>query len=67
MPFSTLFLHFMKFGSSCCFPKIAYHLRCSKKTGVKFSGFYGSLSYIIEKGRKKGGEKGVKRTQKREL
>jgi hypothetical protein len=56
----------MQFGSSYCSPKVAYHLRCSKKTGVNFSGFYGSLSYVIEKGSKKGVKKGVKRTRKRE-
>jgi hypothetical protein len=66
MPFSTLFLYFMQFGCSYCSPKVAYHLICSKKTRVNFSGFYGSLDYIIEKGRKKGAEKGVKRTRKRE-
>jgi hypothetical protein len=33
---------------------------------VNFSGFYGSLSYVIKKGRKKGVEKGVERTRKRE-
>jgi hypothetical protein len=32
-----------------------------KKSGVNFSGFYSSLSYIIEKGQKKGAEKEVKR------
>jgi hypothetical protein len=56
----------MQFGCSYCSPKVAYHPRCSKKTGVKFSGFYGSLNYIIAKGRKKGVEKWVKRTRKRE-
>jgi hypothetical protein len=56
----------MEFGCFYCSPTVAYHLRCSKKTGVNFSGFYGSLNYIIEKGRKKGAEKGVKRTRKRE-
>jgi hypothetical protein len=56
----------MQLGCSYCSPKVAYHLRCSKTTGVSFSGFYGSLSYVIEKGRKKGVEKGVKRTRKRE-
>jgi hypothetical protein len=34
---------------------------------MNFSGFYGSLSYVIEKGRKnlKAVEKGVKRARKR--
>jgi hypothetical protein len=32
---------------------------------VNFPGFYSSLSYIIEKGQKKGAEKGVKRARKR--
>jgi hypothetical protein len=56
----------MQFGCSYCSPKVAAHLRCSKKTGVNFPRFYGSLGYIIEKGRKKGVEKGRKRTRKRE-
>jgi hypothetical protein len=34
---------------------------------VNFSGFYGSLSYVIEKGRKKGVEKGVKGREKGRL
>jgi hypothetical protein len=66
VPFSTLFLYVMQLGCSYGSPKVGYHVRCSKKTGVDFSGFYGSLSYIIEKGSKKGAEKGVKRTRKRE-
>jgi hypothetical protein len=53
----------MQFGCSYCSPKVACHLRCSKKTGVNFSGFYGSLNYIIEKERKK---EAVKRTRKME-
>jgi hypothetical protein len=35
-----------------------------QKRQVNFSGFYGSLSNTIEKGREKGAEKGVKDTKK---
>jgi hypothetical protein len=35
-----------------------------KKTGVNFSGFYSSFSYIIEKGQKREQKRGVKGSKK---
>jgi hypothetical protein len=61
VPFSALFLHLIQFGCSYCPPKVAYHLRYSKKIVVNFSGFYGSLSSLLKKGEKreeKGEQKG---------
>jgi hypothetical protein len=51
----------MQLGCSYGSPKVGYHVRCSKKTGVDLSGFYGSLSYIIEKGNRKGSKKDAKK------
>jgi hypothetical protein len=56
----------MEPGCSYCSSKVTYHLKCSKRTGVNFSGFYSTFSARHEKGYKKGSKKGAKREQKRE-
>jgi hypothetical protein len=66
-PFAPIlppFPHFMQSGCSYHSSKVAYHLKCSKRTKVIFSGFYSSY-YLpnTKKGRKKGCKKRVQKGQ----
>jgi hypothetical protein len=62
-----LFLYFMPSGCSYRSSKDIYHFKCSKRTGVIFSGFYSTLFAKHEKRCKKSAKKGAKRVQKGQL
>jgi hypothetical protein len=65
LPFSALFHNLFcslyLFMQSGCFYGSSKVLKCSKRTGVIFSGFYSSLGYIYPPNMKKGGKKGAKK------
>jgi hypothetical protein len=62
--FLPLFLHFIQSGCSYCSSEVIYYLKCSKRTGVIFSGFYSPLSAKLKKGTKRAVPKGCKQGAK---